>query len=137
MSDGRTAWNMIVFEGSENLVDYFIDRPFSNRDAVIFDCEESCVICYFDQPSLIFLPCRHKIVCRSCLKTNYYEFKKCPMCKTEIDFVYTVKIEARSTRKDDEYKNGTFTEKCIILGLVYVGLYVADWLKFWPENAMR
>ena len=96
--NGETAWNFAVGIKSQTSVDYLIKRPFANQEAVIFDGEESCVVCYSAAPSLIFLPCKHNAVCKNCVETTYQEFEKCPVCRAEIKFVYSLE-ESDSKKK--------------------------------------
>ena len=94
-----TAWDIAVDTNQKYSVEYLIEREFPDRKAVFLISEESCVKCCAAQPSVIFLPCNHTVACKNCVKTNYQQFNKCPKCKSEIDFVYSVELETVETVK--------------------------------------
>lgn len=48
----------------------------------------SCYICYTNVRSVVFMPCKHYGVCRSCYRT--LETDQCPTCKGEIEDVIEV-----------------------------------------------
>ena len=94
---GCTAWHYAIDQKSKDSVQYLIERAFPDRKAAFLASEESCVECCDAQPSVIFLPCNHTVACKNCVKTNYQKFKKCPACKSQIDFVYTMELETVET----------------------------------------
>ena len=98
-NDGLTAWDFAVDDKSKDSVEYLIERAFPDQKAVFLASEDSCVECCDAQPSVIFLPCNHTVACKNCVKTNYQKFKKCPNCKSKIDFVYTVELDTVETMK--------------------------------------
>lgn len=82
-------WSSALAVESESSIDFLISLPFPDPEKVIFDSEESCIVCCDEPPSLIFIPCKHKVVCRGCVELQHgHKFVKCPMCSTVIQFVY-------------------------------------------------
>ena len=111
----ETAWNMAVEYNSEHSVEFLINRPFLDEGAIdVFDDEVSCVVCLDALPGLIFLPCKHRIVCKNCVENCFEEFKNCPMCKSKIDFVYTLeesdKKRVKRLEKEIAEKNRVIAE---------------------------
>ena len=44
--------------------------------------EDKCVVCFNNEPKILFYDCAHYCVCRECEEGN--PFKKCPYCRTRI-----------------------------------------------------
>lgn len=43
-----------------------------------------CVVCFTNENTHAFMPCRHKCVCEKCAKKTFKKFKVCPICRTKI-----------------------------------------------------
>ena len=53
------------------------------------DNENECVICMAAPRIIIFAPCHHQRFCKKCADRIYREFKKCPLCRTNITQMIT------------------------------------------------
>lgn len=51
-----------------------------------------CLICYNNERETIFRPCKHFTACIPCTKEYVKENKCCPLCRSEINNLYEVKI---------------------------------------------
>ena len=49
--------------------------------------DKLCIICCTNPIKVIFLPCRHRTICRKCYKNNIHQFKICPICHSPITSV--------------------------------------------------
>jgi len=43
-----------------------------------------CVVCFSQENTHAFMPCRHKCVCKDCAKIVFDRFKTCPICRRDI-----------------------------------------------------
>lgn len=55
------------------------------RDA-IKDNQESCVVCLNHPPTVIFYPCKHKVICRICA----LGCQRCPLCRSPFERMFEV-----------------------------------------------
>ena len=53
------------------------------------DDENECVICMAAPRIIMFAPCHHQRFCKKCADRIYEQFKKCPLCRTNITQVIT------------------------------------------------
>lgn len=44
-----------------------------------------CVVCFEQENNFMFLPCRHKCICRGCAENVIQKFRKCPICRETIN----------------------------------------------------
>ena len=72
-----------------------IDARCSELFAHILDLKEQvvlvakkttkwCVVCFSEENTHAFMPCRHKCVCKSCAEIVYDRFRTCPICRRDI-----------------------------------------------------
>lgn len=50
----------------------------------ITENDDTCIICYDNKKSVIFLPCAHLNTCTNCAKLILLEKQRCPICRNEI-----------------------------------------------------
>jgi len=81
-NNGNTVWNLVRSNTTKACIEFLFNIQIPMQVSKMFE-EEECVICYTEKPIHVFMPCRHKCVCESCLKIMVSELKgKCPMsCK--------------------------------------------------------
>lgn len=49
-----------------------------------------CVVCLGNTKSYACIPCGHKIVCKRCYPISKNQFKKCPVCRQNVDKIYQI-----------------------------------------------
>ena len=55
---------------------------YINLNKKDYKTEEVCAICYDNKPNIIFKPCGHTSICKSCY--NLGKINTCPMCRTKL-----------------------------------------------------
>lgn len=64
--------------------------------------EGLCAICYDEEPNILFEPCNHGAICRTCLIGNIehskHDCKFCPVCKAEIKGVFLMEYEKQTNK---------------------------------------
>ena len=84
---GLTTWIICINAQSRLKVEFLLNLPFPDGPETVFD-NELCVICFDEKPNLVFLPCKHKCVCKNCMMASFKDFEKCPICKEDIEMVF-------------------------------------------------
>lgn len=82
------GWRPVIRLGAipprpNNDVEY---APSSTDDEVSASSQFRCVVCFENQREILFLPCRHVVVCRACNS----RLRECCLCRREIIGVYYV-----------------------------------------------
>ena len=73
-----------ISEVSKDLLDY------SETEGVKRDRE--CVMCLSEEMSVVFLPCAHQVVCRTCNELHEKQgMKDCPSCRSPIQWRISVR----------------------------------------------
>ena len=55
------------------------------------------MICYEDEPNILFEPCNHGAICKDCfvsnVKHNNLDKIECPFCKSEVKRIFLMEFD--------------------------------------------
>lgn len=73
-NNNNTKLISMLFQAGEGDEDEDVDR------------EKECVMCLYEEKSIVFLPCTHQVLCETCNATHEKQgMNDCPACRTIID----------------------------------------------------
>ncbi len=73
---------MGCFHSSSNKI-FVKDYDNNSYDYTYWRSNEECCICLDNKANVLFLPCKHLIVCDECV-SFLYSSKKCPICQDNV-----------------------------------------------------
>ena len=96
---GATSYELQEIYGIDGAAESGGDSAAGGGDGA--DNARECVICMTEPRNTTVLPCRHMCMCSECANVLRMQSEKCPICRTPINELLTIKISSQQGKESD------------------------------------